>query len=262
MPTFCIIGGAGRTGQLLLQNLASSGENQVRVYVRNKAKLEKLFPKLVSQDNLSVFEGSIKDVDLLQQCIGTSNTLFLVTAPADNDPMNTVLYDTAHTVVTALRRRQQKNEEAQSPHIVVLSTATINPTFNQYTPRIVQFLLTTALNNKYKAFRQTEDYLQLQHDWIKLTFVQPGGMVEDSAQGYRLSLHDTKTFLSFADLALGMIEIAQDSQLYEGKFVSVVPTGSAVKKNLGVPAILLKGYLWRFFPRLYAMVRRIQQRRR
>lgn len=259
MSTFCIIGGTGRTGQYLFKTLASSNENHVRVYVRDRAKLSRMAPSTVSQPNVDVFEGSITDVALLQKCIGHSESLFMVTAAPDNDPSNTVVQDTAHCVVAALSQMRHEDKEARLPQIIALSSATINPTFSRYTPRVVHFLLTSALNHKYDGLREMERYLKSHGEWLVVTFVQPGGLVRDDAKGHTLSLDHTKSFLSFADLANGMIEITRRGQEYEWKAVSVVPTGTDVKKNFQVPVILLKGYVWRFTPTLYHMVRRIQR---
>jgi len=243
MPTFAIIGATGRTGGCILEILAKNPSDKVKLYVRSRQKLARLFPNIVQQENIEIFSGSIEDVDMIARCIGESSVIFTTIAPQSNDPRSHVALITAQSVVAAIRRNQSRITTVEVPHIIALSSATINPIFNKFTPRPVHFLLRTSLCNKYADLKAMEDFLYLQHSWLHATFVQPGGLVEDAPKGFELSLDTTKSFLGIADLAAAMIEIAKDSEAYDWQAVSVVPIGKDVPFNRRVPLEFLKRVL-------------------
>lgn len=248
MAAFAIIGATGRTGRQILQILAQNSANTVKVYVRSQKKLESLFPNIVEQKHVQIFVGSIDDADLLARCISGATMIFATVAPQSNDPRSHIAFNTAQSIVAAISRNRSSDLAAEVPHIIALSSATINPMFNKFTPRPVHFLLTTSLCNKYADLSAMESFLRSHQDWLHVTFVQPGGLVEDKPKGFKLSLESTKSFLSIADLAAGMIEIGLGRKTYDWESVSVVPTRKNVPFNRRVPLEFAKGYCWRIAP--------------
>lgn len=89
------------------------------------------------------------------------------------------------------------------------------------------------------------------HDQIK-----PGGLVHDAQKGHELSTERQQTFLSFLDLAAGMVEAGQaEDGKWDMKDVSVVPTAKDVKIEWRVPYFVAQGLLLHFFPWMWPYIR-------
>ena len=134
--------------------------------------------------------------------------------------------------------------------MLLLSSATINPRMYENESAILHWILMTALSNTYADEVRAEEFLKLHQSWLKVTFVQPGGLVEDVQRGHAFSLDrkgDIPPFISYPDLAAGMIEIAETGQ-FEGLGVSVVPTSKDVKFEWNSPKQIIRGMVWRFAP--------------
>ncbi|KAK0862482.1 hypothetical protein LTR87_016566 [Friedmanniomyces endolithicus] len=93
---------------------------------------------------------------------------------------------------------------------------------------------------------------RLEYWGVKSVFIKPGGLVHDDQKGHELSVDKQQTFLSFLDLAAGMVEAAQaEDGRWDTKDVSVVPTAKDVKIEWRVPYFVLQGFLMHFFPWLW-----------
>lgn len=85
-----------------------------------------------------------------------------------------------------------------------------------------------------------------------MTFMMPGGLTHDIQQGHELSTERQQTFISFLDLAAGMIEVADSGGEWEGKHVSVILSkGRKAKFEWGVPVMLEKRVICYYCPWLY-----------
>ena len=256
MPTFAVLGATGSTGQALLNILVQSPKNTVNAYVRSKAKLQKLSPQYQDNDNLHVFEGALGDVPLLADCISNTSAVLCVLGANENEPGIHVAQDAAHSIVAACCRLRTQDPNVQLPRIIFLTSATINPHLCRDLPTGARWVLHTSLSYLYADLELAEAYFRLHKDWLNVTFIQPGGLVHDTPKGHALSLERQQTFLSYQDLAAGIIEAATASgEEYSWKGVSVVPTSGGTKVEWRVPLYVAS----RLFPVLSAPFARAYQ---
>ncbi|KAL8879955.1 MAG: hypothetical protein Q9198_002534 [Flavoplaca austrocitrina] len=255
MPTYAIIGATGSTGQQILSQLLQSPDNKVKVYCRSKAKLEKLSPKLAAHQNVDVYPGALNDVQLIADCIANSKAIFLVIGANVSYPGMRMIQDGAHSVVAALSTILTKHPNAKMPRILLLSSASMNPRFQPDQGRVVAAmtgLVKTALFYAYEDLGHAEDFLRLQKGWLNVTFIHPGGLVEDEAKGHTLTLDKPpEGFIGYPDLAAGMIEVAEwEDERYAWEGVGVLPKSSA-RFNPEVPLIFGRGLLAYYLPPVY-----------
>jgi len=252
MSAYAILGATGQVGGSILKLLGSSPENNINVLVRSRAKLEKSYPSLSSKLNIRVFEGNVSDVATLAQCLEGTRTVFLTTAVTDNDPGVSIAVDTAHAVISALDSLKAKDTYFKPPRLVVLSSAAMDERFWRNVPALVHKFVYAAHSYIYDDLARAETYLRQYEDWLDMTFVMPGGLTHDVQQGHELSAEYQQTYISFLDLAAGMIEVADGDTKWEGKHVSVVLQGGRqARLELWAPVDMGMGILYYLFPWLY-----------
>ena len=259
MPTYAILGATGSTGQCLLNpliNAPNNNNNKVNAYVRSRAKLEKLSPKLASHDDVHIFSGALTDIPLLADCINGTDAVFIVLGSNVSQPGMRVVEDGAHSVVAALCHIRAQDAKAKIPKILILTSASINPYLNKDIPAFMQKFLHTALTYAYEDLEHAEAFLRLHKSWLSVTFIQPGGLAKDVQKGHRLSTESTQGFISYPDLAAGMIEAAEtEGEQYSWKGVAVVPTAKDVKFNWDAPKNIIRGLFALYLPSAYWAVR-------
>lgn len=254
MPTYAILGATGSTGQSLLNLLLQSpdGKNKVHAYVRSRSKLEKLSPEAATNSNVEIFSGALTDIPLLAQCIAGTDTVFVALGSNVSQPGMRIAQEAAHSVVAALCHIRAQDSGAQLPRLLFLSSSSVNPTMSRKKPAFFMKLLHTALSYAYEDLEQAEAFLMLHKDWLNVTFIQPGGLTDDVQKGHTLSTETTHGFISYPDLAAGMIEVAEAKrEMYDWKGVAVVPTAKNVKFNWDAPKNMVRGLLAHFLPPLY-----------
>lgn len=256
MPTYAVLGATGSTGLALLDNLSKSPKYTVNAYVRSKAKLERFRPGISQSDKVQIFEGDLHDIPLITRCISNVSAIFAVVATNTNIPGNTIAQDTAQVIVAALCNLRTQNPDVKLPRIIVLSSATVNPTFSQGMPALFHWLTETAFSYIYEDLRRAERYMRLHKSWVNATFVHPGGLVHDAQKGHAVSLDGVSSvkeqkFLGYLDLAAGMIEVADAEGKYDWVPVSVVSTAKDVKIEWRVPIFLGTGLTFHFLPWTY-----------
>ncbi|KAK4694588.1 hypothetical protein P7C71_g3019, partial [Lecanoromycetidae sp. Uapishka_2] len=248
MPKYAILGTTGKTGGSILTLLLKSPNNTINAYVRSKSKLLSQVPYLQENKSVHIFEGSLTDIDLIASCISNVDAIFSTIGVNENTPGTRMIQDSAQAIVAALCQNGPVKDEKRVPKIIFLSSASLNPVMHAHVPKFVQWFVSTAMSNAYADLTLAMDYLRLHKSWLNVTFIQPGGLVEDEQKGHRLSLEDSGGgFVSYLDLAAGMIEVAQ-SDGYEWKGVSVVPTSKDVKFEWKAPKQLVRGLVWHYLP--------------
>ena len=266
MPTYAILGATGSTGQALLRHLlsSSSSEIQVNAYARSSKKLEKLYPDIVRKPNVKVFEGNLDNVSLLASCLAGVTTAFVVLGANVSYPGMRIVQEAAHSVVAALCHLRSQ-DRFTSPRILFLTSAGINEHMHDRSSAVFVWLLHKALSYSYEDLSLAQSYLKLHKSWLKVVFIQPGALSNDVASGYSLSTErGTQGFLSYADLAAGMVEIAgrkDEKSLDDGEFdwreVMIVPTSDKVKFNMEAPRNLVRGLVAHFVPSAYWGLKRV-----
>ncbi|KAK1067298.1 hypothetical protein LTR74_006502 [Friedmanniomyces endolithicus] len=256
MASFAVLGATGSTGSSITKVLLSQKDLSIHVLVRSKPKLFKTIPGIESDSRLQVFEGNIDNIDVLTECIRGTKAVFLAVAINDNMPGCTIAMDTARSVVAALERLKQEKPDYELPRLVILSSASLSDHLMRNFPKLAHAAMLTAASYIYQDLREAETFLRAQEYWgVKSVFIKPGGLVHDAQKGHELSLDRQQTFLSFLDLAAGMVEAAQaEDGKWDLKDVSVVPTAKDVKIEWRVPYFVLQGFLMHFFPWLWKYI--------
>jgi len=249
MSTYAILGATGKTGNALLTLLLKNPKNTVGVYMRSKPKLLIQFPRLDENKSVQIFEGALNNIPLLASCISGVNTIFSVIGENENTPGLRIVQDSAHAIVAALCRLGCANAADGIPKVILLSSSSLNPRMYSHEPPFLHSLIWRAMSNAYTDVARAQEYLSLHESWLRVTFIQPGALVEDEQKGHALSL-DRKgavPFVSYLDLAAGMIEIAEAGK-FDGMGVSVISTSDNVKFEWKAPKQLARGLVWNLAP--------------
>lgn len=269
MPSYAILGATGSTGQALLRHLtssSSSSDTRINAYARSRAKLEKMSPGLITKSNIQIFEGSLDNIPLLASCLSGVSTAFVVIGTNVSYPGTRIVQDAAHSVVAALCHLRSQDSSSSIPRILILTSAGINPRAHESGGAVFHWLLHKALSYSYEDLKLAQSYLQLHRSWLRAVFVQPGGLSNDVAKGYRLCTEgNVRGFISYADVAAGMVDIAERSEAAKGaeggefdwEAVVVVPTSDNVTFNWDAPRNLVRGLVAHFVPLLYRGLRRV-----
>ncbi|KAL8671596.1 MAG: hypothetical protein Q9168_003902 [Polycauliona sp. 1 TL-2023] len=252
MPTYAILGATGKTGGALLELLLKNPSNHVNAYVRSKAKLLNQRPNLDENEHVSIFEGSISDIPLIASALGPKvDAAFCVLATNENIPGIRIAQDTASSVIAALCYLRNQDIHFKPPKLIFLSSASLNPIMLGGLPLVAEAIITRAMSHVYADLRHAEQNLRLHQSWVNVTFVQPGGLTEDVQKGHELNLDKmSEGFVSYLDLAAGMIEIAE-SGTYDWMGVSVNAESKDVRFERNAPPQILRGLVWHFAPWLY-----------
>ncbi|KAL8741775.1 MAG: hypothetical protein Q9190_005656 [Brigantiaea leucoxantha] len=257
MPSYAVLGATGATGKNVLKLLAKNPENNINVYVRSKSKLLSQVPDIESNKRIHVFSGNLSDTALMSSCLENTDAVFATVASNDNMPGTHVAQDTAHSVVVALMDLRMRDLQIKIPTIIWLSSASLNQKFHDHIPKAAHWILMTANSYVYQDLMHAQDYLKLHEKWLSAVYVQPGALVEDKQHGHYLSTEKEGPFLSYADLAAGMIEIAETGG-YDWKGVAVVPATNKTAIEWKVPLVLARNMTWHFAPWLYWLTKSLR----
>jgi len=253
MATYAIIGATGNCGLALLDNLSRNTTLNIRAYCRNKEKLVTSVPHLVELDRVEIYEGSIHDIDLISRCIQDTKAVFHVVSTNTNIPNRNVGFETAGSIIDALKTlKAQGSPGSKPPKIVLLSSSTIDSYLSRNVPWVLRSILLTSAYYVYDDLKRTEEFLRSQEDIATTIFIKPGGLSVDKQRGHKLDLHHDETFISYLDLAAAMIEAADDVDgRYNMKNVSVINTNGSARFPLGTPLCILTGLLRYYCPLLH-----------
>lgn len=252
MTTYSILGATGNCGTAILQLLLQTTDSQIKAYCRNKDKLHRLVPEVVNNPRVEIFTGSILDADLIGKAISDCRAVFLTATTNDNVPGCHISQDLAHTVVKALETiKSKKKAQSPLPKLVLLSSATIDPWISRKHPWVNAVVRRSAWW-VYKDLELAENFLRSHENWVSCVYIKPGGLSVDVQRGHRLTLDDEESFVSYLDIAAGMIETAQDTEgRWDNKNVGVVNANGKAKFPSGTPKCIACGLLTYYFPFLH-----------
>lgn len=251
ITTYAIFGSTGNCGTEIIRQLLEKPNVKINAYCRNSAKLARLIPEVVDSKKVEIFEGNINDVDLLARCSQGCRTIFLLASTNDNVPGCTISQDLAKCIVKALQHLKANSTNFVAPKLVLLSSATIDDHLSRRIPYFRPIMLRAA-SNIYEDLRVTERFLRTHEDWLTTIYIKPGGLSLDIQRGHKLSLDEEETFLSYADLAGGMIEAADDiSDQWDFKNVGVINATCKAKFAPGTPKCIFFGLIRHYLPFLH-----------
>ena len=256
MPTYAVLGATGQVGTSLLTVLLNQQHPDLKInaYCRSASKLHNAL--LQTQDNpaVTVYPGAITDTALLASTLRGTQAAFLAVAATQNEPGCSIAQDTAHAVIAALELLRKEGEK-KLPLLVVLSSASIDRRFIRNIPWPLHSILYTALSSLYRDLELAEAYLLSHSNWVHAVFVKPAALTHDVQGGHKLSVDESKSPLSFLDLAAGMVEVAGGgSDEWAGRSVSVLPMAKKVAFPWDAPVALGKGLLLHFLPWLWGWI--------
>lgn len=241
MPKYALLGATGSTGSAIIRHLlanAPSDDLTLNIFVRSKSKLAKAFPDLQGTASFKtvLFEGipsdtatlreCLRDVDVVLGCIGT------------NEPTSgmTLIYDTATSIIEALRQHQKQSGSAyKTPTVIQLRSSSLNPYAAM--PWVARNMAWFMLYHIYKDLdRACELYSKTAKDepgLLSYIFVDPPSIHDadgTTPTGYRLFLDVAKEkqepAISYADLGAAFCEVAERREEFVGKGVFVSATGA------------------------------------
>ncbi|KAI1324429.1 hypothetical protein F5Y16DRAFT_304691 [Xylariaceae sp. FL0255] len=249
MATYAIFGATGNCGGALIENLLPSPEATIHAYCRNGAKLENQFPSAVKSGRIKIFEAQIDNVDVFARCVRGCRAVFTAVSMNDNIPKVRVAEDMTITLIAALKRVRDEDPDAKLPRIVVLSSASLEESLCGNFPRVMHWIVTHCNSNVYADLREQENLLRAEESWLTSIFIKPGGLSKDAQRGHKLNLEEQETFVSYLDLAAGMLEAADDVDgRYDMRNVSVNNTGGPAKFPKVLPLLAVVGLLRHYFP--------------
>ncbi|EMD62930.1 hypothetical protein GGP41_004977 [Bipolaris sorokiniana] len=252
MVAYAVLGATGNCGTALLELLIKNTNAKVKAYCRNKDKLFRLVPEAANNPRVEVYTGSILDADLLGKAMYGCKAVFLTATTNDNVPGCHISQDLAHTVIKGLEKIKSEGSQATPmPRLVLLSSATIDPWISRKNPWVNAIVRRSAWH-VYRDLELAEEFLRKHEDWVKCVYIKPGGLSVDVQRGHRLTLDDEESFVSYLDIAAGMIETAEDDEgKWDNKNVGVVNAGGKAKFPKGTPKCIICGLLSYYFPFLY-----------
>lgn len=208
-PTFCVLGGTGKTGRGVIKELLTRTDVSISVYVRSLPKLLALFPHISSDDRVSIFEGSIRDAELMTQCLQGVKTIIFTLGDNDNRP-HTVIEDGAKTVLSALQTLTETSSSQPwtSPRLILLSSSTWNPRFAAARPALVDWAIKNAFGQAYADLRRGTALFQDSPSLCRPLLVQPGALMEDDPSGFEISVESVRLTVTYSDLAAAFVELA------------------------------------------------------
>lgn len=253
MPsTYTILGATGNCGQALLLLLLKRQDVTIKVYCRNEDKLRRLIPEVKTCKNVEIYSGHIYDVDLFAKAMYGSAAVFLAASTNDNIPGCHISQDLAGTVIKALQQIKSVDSTAPMPRLALLSSATIDPWLSRNTPW-VNAIIGRSAYHVYRDLELAEALLWQQERWLTCIYIKPGGLSVDIQRGHCLTLDAEESFVSYLDVAAGMIEEVDDADGQWGrKNASVVNSNGKARFPPGTPRCIFFGLLRYYLPFLHA----------
>lgn len=129
MPTYAVLGATGSAGSAVLRHLLKiqplQGQ-QINLYVRSSKKLHAQNPRLSLRPDISIYEATLDQTDVITQAIHQADYIFSCTGDNESPPRLSVALDTANIVASSLRKRRWSREPSKPPTVVVLSSSCLN----------------------------------------------------------------------------------------------------------------------------------------
>lgn len=253
MSAYAVFGATGNCGTSLIQQLLQLPDAKIHAYCRNKTKLATLIPEALESRRIAIFEGNISDVDIFERCIRGCKAVFLAVSTNQNTPKYHVAEDTTKTLLSAMERL--KKDGLRIPKVVVLSSASLEDSFCRNMARVAHWIIVRTNSYIYEDLRVQENLLRREQDWISTIFIKPGGLAVGPQRGHKLDLEEQETFVSYFDLAAGMVEAANDpDNRYDMKNVTIHNTGGTAKMPSFLPLLCVVGLITHFMPWLHPIL--------
>jgi len=208
--TIAILGATGKTGREVLQRLSAKQDVNLRIYVRSHSKLAGLFPSLSSDSRVSVFQGPLEDIDNMSKCLNGAQKIIFTLGENDNLPGVSVIEDGVKSVLAALAALaalHQGKKEWQRPRVLMLSSATWNPTLSATRPALLHWAIKTAFAHPYADLRRGQAALLNAPSLVDVLLVQPNALIEDEPSGHEISVERASLCVTYGDLGAAFVDL-------------------------------------------------------
>ncbi|QKX62866.1 uncharacterized protein TRUGW13939_10031 [Talaromyces rugulosus] len=248
-----LLGATGNTGRIVLEKLLKTSYASspgINIYVRSRAKIERLFPSLSNDPSVKIFEGSITNESVIQDCLATAGTIICTLGENENIPGVTVLEDFARATTNALSTLQNKNESSIKPHLIMLSSATMNPRFAAARPALLHWMIRNAFDKPYNDLITAQEMLLAIPELLSVTLIQPNALVEEKSTGCVVSTEFAHMACSYEDLAEGFLQVYTSASLQNLPRIGV-SSGRAENGMLYAPFVIgkvFRGLAFQFIP--------------
>lgn len=247
-----LLGATGHTGRLVLRNLLTSGYNQMElhIYVRSKEKLIALFPDILSDTRVTIFQGNIQDDGLMQRCLSGVSTIICTLGENENIPGIRVMQDFARSALEALKSLKDNSSHWKLPRLILLSSATWNKRFADSRPAILHWMIRNAFAQSYEDLVKAQELLKASPSLLSMLLVQPNALVDEAASGCEISTDFAYMAVSYEDLADGFVKLASDPMYTDIDAVGV-SSRSAENGLRYFPFVfskVLRGLMFQFIP--------------
>ncbi|PVH89252.1 hypothetical protein DL98DRAFT_508360 [Cadophora sp. DSE1049] len=250
LPNIALLGSTGRTGQEVLRVLLRQDVYHLKIYARAKDRLLALFPQIKSNPRIEFYIGNVTDDKVIQECLDGAQ-IIISTLGGEGWFPDTVLRDSALSIVTALKALRQRSKDWQAPRLIYLSSATRNERFAAARPRLVHWMIETAFYNGYEDLRIAERTILADPSLVSVLRVQPTVLAEDRPTGYNLSTETVSLGISYEDLGAAFVELALEREFDELVVVGVSGKLDGLAALRYAPLIvrsLFGGFFCRFVP--------------
>ena len=220
MPTYAIIGASKQTGIALLGLLLKDSANKINCYLSSKATLLSKFPIIEQDEAVKIFYDSYTNIPSLASCISNVDAIFLVAGEQGDPPNGHTAQIAAQSLVAALCHLGLSDGATKLPKVIALNRCP-----GGEDPPMLCSLLNSEFPIADWDLALAKLYLGLHESWLRVWYVQAGGLVKD---GHRIPpvplwWRGVKCFVTFEDLAARMIDIARCGDC-DGVDINVVPT--------------------------------------
>lgn len=251
MTTYALLGATGATGSAIIRCLLAEPPQglDLKVLVRSRQKLFTKFPNLDGKAPFTtqIIEGTANNTHAIRQCIEGADVIFNCIGTNDVAPGQTIVQDSAHSIIQALKELKKENtKKNKTPVVLLLRTTGLNDHLSRNKSWLAVSIGRWGLHNSY-------DDLQKAHDILAEAAKEAPGLLQNitvdpptihdqdgtERTGHKLSVDDpTRDSLNYADLGAAFCEIAERKDEFIGQAVGVSATGE-VRENW--PEVL--GYL-------------------
>jgi oxidoreductase AflX len=272
MPKYALLGATGGTGGAILRSLIRQppADLSLKILVRNKSKLAKMFPSIASASPpfpVEIIEGTPGNSTALQQTLEDVDAIFQCIASNDAAPGVRLCQDTVDQIISALEEiRKRKGQEYKTPTTILLRSHSVNQHYlkhhaNWLLVSIIKFILYHSYEDLERATEKLErasssgpsspnpSLPPLLHH----IHIDPGALHDPDGvepTGHELLITEKPApEINYADLGAAMVEVAERREQFRGVAVMPSATGQVRETWHLLRGFLLRGLYGRIFGR-------------
>ncbi|OQV05677.1 hypothetical protein CLAIMM_10373 [Cladophialophora immunda] len=145
----------------------------------------------------------------MRKCLNGAQQIIFTLGENDNLPGVSVIEDGAKTVIAALEAlREDQKQDWLRPRVLLLSSATWNPTLAAVRPALVHWAIKTAFVHPYADLRRGQAVFLASPSLASVLLVQPNGLIDDEPSGHEISVDRASLTVTYGDLGAAFVDLA------------------------------------------------------